>query len=53
MEKVEKFLKINFNSEPIYGDNDKYIKIYASTICGSVNMPKECQKKNQYASFCQ
>ena len=23
--KVEKVLKINFNSEPIYDDNDKYI----------------------------
>ena len=24
--RVEKLLKRNFNSEPVYGDNDKYIK---------------------------
>ena len=24
--RVEKLLKIEFNSEPVYGDNDKYIK---------------------------
>ena len=36
MEKVEKFLKINFNSDLIYGGNEKYIKtkikIYGSSI---------------------
>ena len=25
--KVEKLLKIKFDSEPAYGDNDKYIKV--------------------------
>ena len=47
-EKVEKLLKINFNSEPIYGDNDKYIKTKIKIYGGSVNtnfqgkkMPKE------------
>ena len=46
--KVEKLLKINFNSEPIYGDNDKYIKTKLKIYSGSVNtnfqgkkMPKE------------
>ena len=46
--KVEKLLKINFNSEPIYGDNDKYIKTKIKIYGGSVNtnfqgkkMPKE------------
>ena len=41
-------LKINFNSEPIYGDNDKYIKTKIKIYGGSVNtnfqgkkMPKE------------
>ena len=29
-EKVEKLLKINFESKPVYGDDDKYIK----TKCG-------------------
>ena len=35
--KVEKLLKINFNSEPIYGDNDKYIKTKIKIYGGSVN----------------
>ena len=46
--RVEKLLKIEFDSEPVYGDNDKYIKtkikIYAGsmiTSCQSKNMPKE------------
>ena len=45
--KVEKLLKRNFNSEPIYGNNDKYIKtkirIYGSSIntnFQSKKMPK-------------
>ena len=45
--KVE-ILKINFNSEPTYGDNDKYIKTKIKIYGGSVNtnfqgkkMPKE------------
>ena len=46
--KVKKLLKINFNSEPIYGDNDKYIKTKIKLYGSSVNanskgkkMPKE------------
>ena len=46
--KVEKLLKINLNSEPIYGDNDKYIttkiKIYGSSIKANFQgkkVPKE------------
>ena len=35
--KVEKLLKINLNSEPIYGDNDKYIKTKIKIYGGSVN----------------
>ena len=35
-EKIEKLIKINFEGNPIYGDNDKYIKtkikIYADSI---------------------
>ena len=26
MERIENLLKIRFDSEPVYGDNDKYIK---------------------------
>ena len=47
-EKIEKLMKINFESKPVYGDDDKYIKtkikIYAgSTITNFHNkkMPKE------------
>ena len=46
--KVEKLLKINFNCEPSYGDNDKYVKTKIKIYGGSVNanfqgkkMPKE------------
>ena len=46
--RVEKLLKIEFDSEPVYGDNDKYIKtkikIYAGSIITnfqSKKMPKE------------
>ena len=35
-EKVEKLMKINFESKPVYGDDDKYIKtkikIYTDSI---------------------
>ena len=46
--RVEKLLKIKFDSEPVYGDNDKYIKTKIKIYDGSVNtnfqgkkMPKE------------
>ena len=46
--KIEKLIKINFESKPLYGDDDKYIKtkikIYAdSIVINSHNkkMPKE------------
>ena len=35
-EEIEKLIKISFESKPVYGDNDKYIKtkieIYADSI---------------------
>ena len=47
-EKIEKFMKINFESKPVYGDDDKYIKaktkIYADSIVTNFHnkkMPKE------------
>ena len=47
-EKIEKLMKINFESKPVYGDDDKYIKtkikIYAGSIITdfhSKKMPKE------------
>ena len=48
MEKLEKSLKIKFDSEPVYGDNDKYIKTKIKIYDGNVNtnfqrkkMPRE------------
>ena len=47
-EKIEKLMKINFESKPVYGDDDKYIKtkikIYAGSIITNFHnkkMPKE------------
>ena len=47
-EKVEKLLKINFESKPVYGDDDKYIKtkikIYADSVITNFHnkkIPKE------------
>ena len=46
--KVKSLLNIKLDSEPVYGDNDKYIKTKTKTYGGSVitnfhgkNMPKE------------
>ena len=46
--KLEKLLKIEFDSEPVYGDNDKYIKTKIKIYAGSMitnfhskTMPKE------------
>ena len=47
-ETIEKLMKINFESKPIYGDHDKYIKtrikMYADSIITNFHnkkMPKE------------
>ena len=47
-EKVEKLIKINFESKPVYGDDDKYIKTKIKIYAGSMitnfhnkKMPKE------------
>ena len=37
MKRVEKLLKIKFDSESVYGDNDKYIKAKRKLYGGSVN----------------
>ena len=46
--RVEKLLKTEFDSEPVYGDNDKYIKTKIKIYAGSMitnfqskKMPKE------------
>ena len=47
-ERVEKLMKINFESKPVYGDDDKYIKTKIKIYAGSMitnfhnkKMPKE------------
>ena len=46
--KIEKLMKINFESNPVYGDDDKYIKTKIKIYAGSIitnfrnkKMPKE------------
>ena len=55
-EKVEKLIKINFESKPVYGDDDKYIKtkikIYAGSMITNFHN-KKCQKKKHHASVYQ
>ena len=54
--KAEKLLKKVFNSEPIYGNNDKYIKTKIKIYGGSVNtnfQGKKCQKKKYHANLYQ
>ena len=55
-EKVEKLLKIDFESKPVYGDDDKYIKtkikIYAGSMITNFHN-KKCQKKKHHASVYQ
>ena len=54
--RVEKLLKIEFDSEPVYGDNDKYIKtkikIYAGSMITNFQRKKR-QKKKYHASVYQ
>ena len=45
-------LKINFNSEPIYGDNDKYIKTKIKIYGGSVNTNFQGKKKPREKAPC-
>ena len=50
--RVEKLLKIEFNSKPVYGDDDKYIKTKIKIYVASVNtnfQHKKCQKKKHHA----
>ena len=35
-EKIEKLLKIDFDSKPVYGDDDKYIKTKIKIYAGSI-----------------
>ena len=53
--RVEKLLKIEFDSEPVYGDNDKYIKtkikIYAGSMITSFQSKKMPKEKTPFMCF--
>ena len=61
-EKVPKLMKINFESKPVYGDDDKYTKTKTKIYAGSVLqifMIKNAERKstmqvfiNNNARFC-
>ena len=42
--RVEKLLKIEFNSKPVYGDDNKYIKTKIKIFNDSVNANFQCKK---------
>ena len=54
--RVEKLLKIEFDSKSVYRDNDKYIKTKIKIYGGSMNTifkVKKIQKKQHHASLYQ
>ena len=54
--RVETLLKIEFDSKPVCGDNDKYIKTKIKTYAGSMItnfQGNKCQKKKHHASVYQ
>ena len=50
--KYGKKLKIDFESKPVYGDDDKYIKTKTKIYPDSM-ITKKCLKKQHYASVYQ
>ena len=50
--RVEKLLKIEFDSKPVYGDNDKYIKTKIKIFNGSVNTNFQGKKMPQEKAPC-
>ena len=53
--KVNSLMNIKFDSEPAYGDNDKYIKTKIKLYGDKVNTSfqgKKCQKKMHHTSVC-
>ena len=51
--RVEKLLKIEFDSKPVYGDNDKYIKTKMKMYGGSVNTNSHGKKNAKRKSTMQ
>ena len=50
--KVEKLLRIEFDSKPVYGDNDKYIKTKIKIYGGSVNANFQGKKMSKEKAPC-
>ena len=54
-EKVEKLMKIDFESKPVYGDDDKYIKtkakIYAGSMITNFHSKKYPKKKHHVSVY--
>ena len=51
-EKVEKLMKIDFESKPVYGDDDKYIKTKIKIYGGSIItnfQTKKCLKNDGFS----
>ena len=46
-------MKINFESKPVYGDDDKYIKTKIKTKAASIITIKKCQKKKHHVNVYQ
>ena len=56
LEKIYKLMKIDFESKPVYGDDDKYIKTKIKTYAGSMITnfyEKKYPKKKHHASVYQ
>ena len=54
--RVERLLKIEFDSKPVYGDNDTYIKTKTKIFNGCVNTifkAKKCHKQKHHSSLYQ
>ena len=55
-EKIEKLLRIDFESKPVYGDDDKYIKTKIKIYAGSMIINfhnKKCLKKKHHVNVYQ
>ena len=49
--KSEKLLKIDFESKPVYGDDDKYIKTKIKIYAGSVITNFQSKKKHRANAY--
>ena len=51
-EKVEKLLRIDFESKPVYGDDDKYIKTKMKIYDGGMVTKSQCKKMPKEKAPC-